>query len=223
MKTCENCGTDHIGNYGSGRFCSSKCSRGFSTKAKRSEINTKVSDKMKGKECWSKGKTGIFSKETLEKMSRSQKKYHKDNPGEASRRNSRPCSEEKKKKLSLVNSGKTGGYRERGGRGKQGWYKGIFCNSSWELAYVIFCKDSKIYIERNKQGFEYTYEDKNHKFYPDFIVEGKYIEVKGYYDKKTKEKISQFPHEIELIDKENIRFYIDYAVSKYGNFVELYE
>lgn len=43
---CENCGKDHDGSYGSGRFCSVKCSRGFSTKAKRKEINKKVSEKM---------------------------------------------------------------------------------------------------------------------------------------------------------------------------------
>lgn len=40
---CENCGIEHDGSYGSGRFCGTKCSRGFSTKAKRKEINEKVS------------------------------------------------------------------------------------------------------------------------------------------------------------------------------------
>lgn len=44
MKYCENCGLDHTGDYGSGRFCSVKCSRAFSTKAKRSEINAKLKD-----------------------------------------------------------------------------------------------------------------------------------------------------------------------------------
>ena len=29
---CENCGKEHLGNYGSGRFCSKKCARTFSTK-----------------------------------------------------------------------------------------------------------------------------------------------------------------------------------------------
>jgi hypothetical protein len=43
MKKCENCEKEHDGEYGSGRFCSSKCARGFSTKAKRKEINEKVS------------------------------------------------------------------------------------------------------------------------------------------------------------------------------------
>jgi very-short-patch-repair endonuclease len=47
MKNCENCGIEHEGTYGSGRFCSKKCARGFSTKAKRKEINQKVSEKRK--------------------------------------------------------------------------------------------------------------------------------------------------------------------------------
>lgn len=40
---CENCEIEHDGYYGSGRFCSSKCARGFSTKSNRKEINKKVS------------------------------------------------------------------------------------------------------------------------------------------------------------------------------------
>jgi endogenous inhibitor of DNA gyrase (YacG/DUF329 family) len=46
---CENCGYKHNGLYGSGRFCSSKCARGFSTKGKRSEINFKISKSLKGR------------------------------------------------------------------------------------------------------------------------------------------------------------------------------
>jgi very-short-patch-repair endonuclease len=45
---CENCEIEHDGSYGSGRFCSSKCARGFSTKAKRKEINQKVSEALTG-------------------------------------------------------------------------------------------------------------------------------------------------------------------------------
>ena len=39
MKICENCGVNHEGNYGSGRFCNDKCAKSFSTKQKRKEIN----------------------------------------------------------------------------------------------------------------------------------------------------------------------------------------
>lgn len=44
---CEYCNKQHDGTYGSGRFCSQQCARGFSTKAKRKEINEKVSKKAK--------------------------------------------------------------------------------------------------------------------------------------------------------------------------------
>ena len=48
MKNCENCQQEHQGSYGSGRFCSSTCARGFSTKSKRIQINLKVSQKVSG-------------------------------------------------------------------------------------------------------------------------------------------------------------------------------
>lgn len=47
---CENCGENHEGIYGSGRFCNHVCARGFSTKSKRHEINLKVSKTLSGKE-----------------------------------------------------------------------------------------------------------------------------------------------------------------------------
>ncbi len=45
---CENCSSKHTGEYGSGRFCNVTCARGFSTKAKRKEINAKVSLALRG-------------------------------------------------------------------------------------------------------------------------------------------------------------------------------
>lgn len=42
MKICEYCGKEHDGFYGSGRFCSCTCAKGFSTKDKRVEINEKI-------------------------------------------------------------------------------------------------------------------------------------------------------------------------------------
>jgi len=48
MKPCENCGNDHDESFETGRFCSKKCKYGFSTKAKRKEINEKVRLKIIG-------------------------------------------------------------------------------------------------------------------------------------------------------------------------------
>jgi hypothetical protein len=46
MNLCECCEGENNGNYGSGRFCSSKCARSFSTKSKRLLINEAVSKKL---------------------------------------------------------------------------------------------------------------------------------------------------------------------------------
>lgn len=49
MVRCEKCRVRHEGTYGSGRFCSPKCSRAFSTLHKREEINRKVSTTLKSR------------------------------------------------------------------------------------------------------------------------------------------------------------------------------
>lgn len=46
---CENCLGSNSGEYGSGRFCSAKCARGFATKHKREDINRRVSKKLRGR------------------------------------------------------------------------------------------------------------------------------------------------------------------------------
>lgn len=55
---CENCGKEHDGSYGSGRFCSKSCSISFGNKHK------------------------IRKKETNEKIANSVKQYFKQNPKE---------------------------------------------------------------------------------------------------------------------------------------------
>lgn len=130
-----------------------------------------------------------------------------------------------KNKMSTTLIGRTGGYREKGGRGKQGWFNGFYCNSSWELAYVIYSLDNNMKIKRNTEGFEYIFEDKIFHFYPDFIKEdGSYVEVKGYLDNKNKAKINQFQKKLEVIDRNDIKPYLNYVVNKYGtDFIKLYE
>lgn len=120
---------------------------------------------------------------------------------------------------------KGGGYKPGSGRGKQGWYKGYWCDSSWELAYVIYNLDHNIKFVRNKEGFEYEFENKKYKYYPDFILEdGTYVEIKGFLDKKNKTKIKTFNKRLIIIDKNGIQQYINYAIKKYGkDFIKLYK
>ena len=127
-------------------------------------------------------------------------------------------------KISKSVKGKTGGYRDKGGRGKQGWFNGIYCNSSWELAFLIWCRDENILVERNKIGFAYLYNGETKKFYPDFIINENYIEIKGYMGDQNTEKISQFKGKLEVIGKSEIKKYLNYTTVKYGkDFTTMYE
>jgi transposase-like protein len=53
-------------------------------------------------------------------------------------------------------------------------------DSSWELAYYIWLKDNCIDFEFHpKMPIIYTEDEKSHRYYPDFIVEGRIHEIKG--------------------------------------------
>lgn len=118
-----------------------------------------------------------------------------------------------------------GGLRKGSGRGKKGWYKGYWCDSSWELAFVIYNLDHNIKFERNKEGFEYEYKNKKLKFYPDFILEdGSYVEIKGYKSDNSNAKLKAFPFKINFLYKNEMKKYLDYAKNKFGNkFIQAYE
>lgn len=120
---------------------------------------------------------------------------------------------------------RNGGYRKGSGRGKKGWYKSYRCDSSWELAYVIYNLEHNIKFTRNNEGFEYQYEDKTYRYYPDFILEdGIYVEIKGVLDKKNQAKIASFKKPLKVLYKKEMQEYLKYVIDKYGkNFIELYE
>lgn len=109
---------------------------------------------------------------------------------------------------------------------KYGTYKGFYCDSSWELAFLMYCLDKGIQIQRNTQAFDYIYKDKPHKYYPDFLVDDTFIEIKGRLSKQDIAKIEQFPlkDKFKLINSSNINMYINYAINTYGsNFATLYD
>ncbi len=135
--------------------------------------------------------------------------------------------EDRKKKISetMKLNPACGGLRHGSGRGKKGWYKGYFCDSSWELAFVIYCLEHDISIVRNQEKFPYQWNNEIHYYIPDFIMEdGSYTEIKGYKTEQVVAKINQFPKKLEMIDKHKIKKYLDYVVGKYGEkFISLYE
>lgn len=116
-----------------------------------------------------------------------------------------------------------GGYREGSGRGKQGWYKGIHCDSSWELAFVVYHKDNNLYIDRCKEKRSYIWEGKKHIYYPDFITDDGIIEIKGYSTSQWKSKEKQNP-DVKVLYKNEMKKYLDYVINTYGtDFIKLYD
>lgn len=135
-------------------------------------------------------------------------------------------STEAKDKLARLAKERTlGGYVPRSGRGKKGWFRGIWCDSSWELAWVIYATDHGIGFVKNTVKFDYTFKGKHLKYIPDFLLDdGTYVEIKGYETEQVSAKISSFPHQITLIGRASITKYLNYAIEKYGvNFTNQYE
>lgn len=134
----------------------------------------------------------------------------------------------KKHSLDSINlikdkSKNNGGYRLGSGRGQKGWYSGIFCDSSWELAYLIFAKDHNFSISKNKEFREYVWEGKIRKYLPDFIVNGKLVEIKGYKSNQWIAKITANP-DVDVLYAAEMKPILEYVNLKYGkDFIRLYE
>jgi RNA polymerase subunit RPABC4/transcription elongation factor Spt4 len=113
--------------------------------------------------------------------------------------------------------GENGGIRRGSGRGKKGWYEGYWCDSSWELAWVIYAVDHSIEFSRNTAGYIYEFEGDSHKFYPDFLLgSGQLVEVKGYFDPRNKAKIAAVKG-LTVLGKKEMQVFIQYAIEKFGS------
>lgn len=80
---------------------------------------------------------------------------------------------------------------------------------------MIYCLEHNIDIKRNKKRFSYIYENKQYNYYPDFIVNNEYIEIKGFMNKKDKEKLKQNPF-VKVLFEEDIKYCFDYVYKKYN-------
>lgn len=224
---CECCGRVMTEKFRSGRFCSIGCAN---KRNHSDETKSKIRLSLKG----SKRNTEQLRKRRenyRERYYESPKVYNycgKELPFE--QRDLKYCSKECREngmaessfnKLHRIDTSKH--WR---GNFKWGTYKGFWCDSSWELAFVMYCLDNKINIVQNHDFFNYEYKGKIHRYTPDFIIDGIYIEIKGYFTDKDREKLLQFPKDktIKLITNEDAKKYINYAKLTYGvRYFELYD
>lgn len=104
-----------------------------------------------------------------------------------------------------------GGLREGSGRGEKSWYESpiagkIYLRSSYELRFAKILDLQKKQWSQNTEGFEYFWEGKTHRYYPDFYLhkEECFVEVKGFKTKKDEEKWKQFPFPLQIVFLEDI-------------------
>lgn len=123
----------------------------------------------------------------------------------------------RRKKLSdIAKNRKLGGYKQGSGRGKKGWYKSFWCDSQWELSFIIYCLDHKIDIKRNSLRFEYIYEDKKHYYIPDFIINNTLIEIKGFHTELVDVKAKAVDKPLIILYKKDLEPVFEYIYKTYG-------
>jgi hypothetical protein len=208
--------------------------------AKRKKDSEKKKGNFKGIPCWMipgcecKSWNKGLNKSTDIRVLNSGKKISeklKNNDKNKGKGLSPEIEELRKKKISetMKKNPLSGGLRKGSGRGKKGWYKGYWCDSSWELAWVIYNLDHNIKFERNIIGFEYEYKNQKRKYYPDFLITDTFYEIKGRrsfekLDNENKEKIKQFKFNLTVLYERDMKPYISYVIDKYGkNYTNLYE
>jgi hypothetical protein len=204
MNICIKCGKEHEGTFGSGKYCSINCanSRTFSEKSKKVKSLAN-----KGNIPWNKGKKLGFVKSKclhcgldIEHRRSTPKKYHSE------------C---------WLKS--AGGVRKGAGVGKSGWYKGYWCDSSYELVWVIYQLEHNKPFERNTKKYSYFWDGKIKYYLPDFIQNGEIIEIKGFVNEQTKVKLETIK-DLKILFREDLEKEFEYVESKYGkNFISLYD
>ena len=118
-----------------------------------------------------------------------------------------------------------GGYRPGSGRSKSGYYKGIYCGSTYELCWVIYNIDHQISFTR----FNNYITDGNIKYYPDFLLsDNTIIEIKGYHTPEVDKKASlaqSLGYKISILYKKDLEYAFNYVKKQYNTsrFYELYE
>ena len=214
---CEKCGKEYIVNIAQEQFengkykknCSRSCANGHIVSE---ETKRKISESVKNSD---KVKLAVIKQYKTYICKVCGKEFKMTDNRNVSGR--QYCSLECKHKYL---SEHTGGYRNGSGHGKSGWYKGIHCDSTWELAFLIYHLDNNLKIERCKEQRKYIYNGIEHTYFPDFVTDKGIIEIKGYSTPQWEAKQEQNKDVITLY-KKDIQPYINYVKEKYGNNLEI--
>lgn len=212
------------------KFCKKECKNKNSLiqheircKSNPNKIDDNVGENngMYGKKAWNKG----LIKSTDMRINKSAKKLSAKMHGEGNHFYGKHHSKETIAKMKA--NPNCGGLRQGSGRSKAGWYKGIYCRSTYELAYVIYNIDHNIKFIPCKRIYEYLWNGEIHKYYPDFELEdGTIIEIKGYSNNQTEAKIASVKdRNIIVLFQKDLQYAFDYVKKHYfyESLEDLYE
>lgn len=158
---------------------------------------------------WNKGQTKDTSS-AVAKNSESLKKFYETHDGSFQGKHH---SLESRTKIAMSMAGNT-----HGNRSKKGFYKGIFCGSSYELVYVIYNIDHGIEFSRCDRYYEYEYKGTTSRYFPDFeLPDGTIVEVKGYHTELVDIKAAAVKDRpIKLLYRKDLEKHFEYVCSTYN-------
>tara|TARA_Y100000034_G_C6892857_1_gene411096 strand:- start:1954 stop:2547 length:594 start_codon:yes stop_codon:yes gene_type:complete len=175
----------------------------------------------KGKKKWNSGKKyeEILGRERSDEY---KEKISQSLSGRSWQASSPEIEQERRRKLSeIIKRRYEAGWDPKAGRCKKIKYSSkiagdIVVDGSWELAVAQFFDKIGINWRRNKNRFQYRYDNKDRMYTPDFYLpdDGVYIEVKGYKTEKDQAKWLQFPHELKVVMKDEVKMIKDGVFTK---------
>ena len=122
----------------------------------------------------------------------------------------------KQRELKLLKP--VGGARPGSGRSKSGYYKEIYCGSTYELCWVIYNLDMGKDVKRFDGYLQCP--DEKFKYYPDFIEDNRHIiEIKGYEDESVARKTAlaeRLGYKLTLMKKEDLKHVFKYVDKTYN-------
>lgn len=231
---CPRCGKEFVVNctqneYNRGEYrhyCSIKCAH---SRTQSEETKQKIKENVKSSEIYQKN-NNIAIQNRIKKYNQINHSNNELNCKYCNQkfkqiRKEIFCSESCKSKYLHQVLSKCGGFKEGSVKNyKSGWFKGIHCDSSWELAFLIYHFDKNIKVERCKEVRHYIDVNGNkHEFHPDFVINGQIYEIKGLQDINYINKFN-YNRDIKFLFKKDIQIYLDYVINTYGDsFTNLYE
>jgi hypothetical protein len=202
---CEKCEVEHDGSYGSGRFCTQKCANS-NVRSSESKLKSSLAAKAsKNVKIATDKKKGVKLVDRILMICEDCKKEFEI---PRHKKYQKYCGHECRKKH-------LGGFRENGGKSKNGYYKGIYCGSTYELVWVIYQLDHNKDFSRFENAITYN----NEKYIPDFLQDNIIIEIKGFLSKNAEKQLRVAKgcgYEIKMLFKEDLTTEFDWVKSNYS-------